>query len=220
MVEASILKKVARKLLGRPVETDPAAGEKAASFYDEYYALEQKYHIHYTRSDYYFLWAVIADRIENGGIRSVLEIGCGPGQLAGMMMERGVPNWTGMDFSAKAVEMARLNCPRGRFEVGDARTTDLHGRIEHDLVVCTEVLEHIESDLAVVSKFKPGVRCICTVPSFPYHSHVRHFKDRDEVAARYGPLFEDLKVTTWISPRNGEDLFFLMDGRRNEHVVS
>ena len=65
--------------------------------------------------------------------------------------------------------------------------------------------------------FTAGKRCLCTVPNFPYESHVRHFKDAAEVAARYGPFLDGLDVMEFRSPRDPADRFFLMDGIRNAH---
>lgn len=213
------LKHFGRGLLGRN-SPQVVGGEQPSSHYDGYYAKSAAYNAHYSKSVYYFLWSVIADRIEHSGITSVLEIGCGPGQLASMLLDRGLQSYTGMDFSPKAIEMARKNCPKGRFEVGDALATDLHRQVDHDLIICTEVLEHIENDLQVVSRFRPGVRCICTVPSFAHESHVRLFRDCEEVKSRYGPFFEHLEVSSWISPNYQPDLFFLMDGRRSFKTIN
>ena len=77
-----------------------------------------------------------------------------------------------------------------------------------------EVLEHIERDLEIVSQVRPGTRCLCTVPNFPYVSHVRHFTSKEEVVGRYGQYFEDFEVTA-IKGTSGPGIwFFLMDGIR------
>src|SRR5262249_39260368 len=40
----------------------------------------------------------------------------------------------------------------------------------------------------VVSLWRPGTQCVCSVPNFPYPTHVRHFRHESEVHARYGGL--------------------------------
>lgn len=194
-------------------------GVKDAPFYDAIYAGTEEYQRAYPQSLYYFLWAVIVDRVRRAQIRRVLEIGCGSGQLAAFLLDQGVEKYTGLDFSPIAIEMARRAAPRGRFLVGDARDAAIHARVEHDLVVCTEVLEHVEEDLQVVAHFRPGKRCICSVPNFPYDSHVRHFRNGDEVRARYGAFFDDLDVATFKSPCAPEDAFFLFDGVRSDGLA-
>lgn len=194
--------------------------ERDANWYDSLYASSNAYRRHYTQSGYYFLWAVISDRMRRDGLRKILEIGCGPGQFASFLVEGGIDSYAGLDFSPRAVVAARERVPSGRFEVGDARTTDIHARIEHDVVVCTEVLEHIEDDLAVVARFLPGKRCICSVPNFDHESHVRRFLDAEEVAERYGRLFHDMDVATFRSSNYIDDKFFLFDGIRNERHLT
>ena len=193
----------------------PIGREEGSGFYDTMYAGTPDYHQRYEQSFYYFLWSVIVDRIRAAGIKRVLEIGCGPGQLAAYLLDQGIEGYVGLDFSPQAIEMARKHAPRGQFVVGDAREPAIHRTTEHGALICTEVLEHITDDLKVVAAFTAGKRCFCSVPNFPYESHVRHFTDAAEVAARYGRFFDQLSVTTFRSPRDPSDRFFLLDGVRN-----
>lgn len=196
-----------------------AGREEPADWYDRAYASSGSYHEPYFRSCYYFSWCVIADRILRDNACGLLEIGCGPGQFAAMLRDQGFRRYVGLDFSPTAIEMARRNAPEFEFVVGDARTSDVYDRVEHDTIVCTEVLEHIEDDLLVVSRFGAGKRCLCTVPNFPYVSHVRHFKDAEQVRDRYGPFFQSLDVRVLKGPRSETEEFFLFDGVRNTHTV-
>jgi hypothetical protein len=59
-----------------------AEGEKGAEWYDASFERGRHWRRHYTESPYYFIWTVIADRVLRAGGRSILEIGCGSGQLA------------------------------------------------------------------------------------------------------------------------------------------
>lgn len=212
----SVLGRAARRLgLSRRPRRHEGGREEPAPFYDALYRAPGAYRVPYSESFYYFLWAVIADRLRRDRLARVLEVGCGPGQLAAFLLDQGASAYAGVDFSPAAVELARGNAPGGLFVVADARTTDLHERFDHDAVVCTETLEHIADDLAVVARFRPGRRCLCSVPNFPYDGHVRHFADAAEVVARYGPYFESLDVLTLRSPRSRDDQFFLFDGVRN-----
>jgi SAM-dependent methyltransferase len=215
--------RVLRRLLGvQPRDASENDTEKTADWYDRLFDQSTVYKQPYYQSYYYPLWAVIADRLRRDGIRRVLEIGCGSGQLAALLLEQGIDEYVGLDFSSVAIARARSNLPAGRFVIGDARTTRLHSEVEHDVVICTEVLEHIEDDLATLSRFTPGRRCICSVPNFAYPSHVRYFRDADEVKARYGLLFNELDVMTIRSPNSTREevaQFFLADGVRNSYTV-
>lgn len=191
--------------------------ERGADWYDDDYSTNPHYRVPYYESRYYPVWSVIVDRIRSAGHQRVLEVGCGSGQLAAYVIEQGgVESYTGVDFSREAVELARQMAPKGTFRVGDAtdaRTYDLPA----ECIVCTEVLEHIEEDLVVLSRFPSGVRCLCTVPDFPYPSHVRHFTSADVVAERYGAYFSEFDVTTFqASGHEGNPVlrYFLTDGVR------
>jgi SAM-dependent methyltransferase len=214
-----IVKKTVRSICSRiSAAADPLSPpdrECGPDWYDDIYRNVKSYHLHYSQSHYYCIWTVIADRIRRGGLRRVLEIGCGPGQLAALLTDQGVEQYFGLDFSLTAVTMARQNALKGRFIVGNALDPEIYAEVEYDVIICTEVLEHIQDDLQVVSRFAEGKRCLCTVPNFPYESHVRHFTGIDDVVARYGAFFERLDVSAWVSPKCRDDRFFLLDGVRS-----
>lgn len=209
------LRQFATRLLRRPTGPPPVNGVADASWYDAAYRVSDSYSLPYWESHYYFLWSVLAERIRAGRAQHVLDIGCGPGQFAACLFDlTPVQTYTGLDFSPHAIEMARRACPRGQFIVGDATTTTLHEETPHDVVTCTEVLEHVPNDHGVIARFKSGVRCLCTVPNFPYPSHVRHFTSSDEVVQRYAAFFHRLDV--WTLRVTRENVFYLLDGVRND----
>ena len=191
--------------------------ERGADWYDEDYSTNAHYRVPYYESRYYPVWSVIVDRIRRSVHQHVLEVGCGSGQLAVYIIEQGgVESYTGVDFSHQAVELAKQIAPEGTFRIADAtdpRTYDL----PVDCIVCTEVLEHIDDDVAVVSRFPSGARCLCTVPDFPYPSHVRHFPSADAVGERYRAHFTEFEVTTFKATGHKDNpllRYFLIDGLR------
>jgi SAM-dependent methyltransferase len=138
-----------------------------------------------TRTRYDRLFRKIVTNLRDHGTRSVLEVGCGSGFMAKMILQEYQGAYRGFDFSAEAVQNAGLRTGRPElFFVGDA----LDGRSyagDYDTIVCTEVLEHIDGDLEVISLWRDGTWCVCSVPNFDYAGHVRHFSSPDEVLARY-----------------------------------
>src|SRR5690242_13982750 len=79
-----------------------ADGEAHADWYDDAYRSAPVYHEHWSKSHYVPVWEAIEQRIVQGS--SVLEVGCGPGQLAQMLREhRVLADYVGFDFSAVAV---------------------------------------------------------------------------------------------------------------------
>lgn len=203
---------------GRPAVAAVAGGEVGHDWYDAVYASSDEYKRPYTESRYYFLWTVIVDRLRRGGHKRVFEVGTGPGQFVVFLLDQ-VPGigYHGIDFSPTAIEKARQNVPAASFAVADARDPAIHDAAgAYDAIVCTEVLEHIEDDLKVVSNFRPGSRCLCTVPNFPYESHVRHFTSAAEVADRYARFFDGFDVYALKSPGHGGQVYYLFDGVRNQ----
>jgi 2-polyprenyl-3-methyl-5-hydroxy-6-metoxy-1,4-benzoquinol methylase len=192
----------------------PSLAEKHATYYDKMYAESASYSLPYNRSHYYFLWSVIVDRIRRSRARSVLEVGCGPGQFASYLLDTCSVKYRGFDFSQEAVRIATERLPQAEFFVADARFAEHYTSTEYDVIVCTEVLEHVDADLDIVSHFRPGTRCLCSVPSFDFDSHVRWFSSDSEVLDRYGSFFEKLDVAMFKSPVCDNDFFFLLDGIR------
>lgn len=194
-----------------------AAGGAPANYYDEAYGgTVAEYTVHYSESRYLPLWEAISTRIEQGA--RILEIGCGPAQLATLLFDHGLPGaYVGFDFSPAAIALARQNLPEQRFEVGDARTSQLVTGPDYDVIICTEVLEHIVDDILVLERIPAGRQVLATVPNFDYESHVRFFHDVGEVQARYSHLFSELEISEHFHAGDqdgSEGVFFLMNGRR------
>jgi len=84
--------------------------------------------------------------VEATGAAAVHEVGCGEGHLA-VLLSRRVPSVRASDFSRQVIEEARrLTAPSGaeiEFLVADVYDLD-PGRHGAELVVCCEVLEHLE----------------------------------------------------------------------------
>ena len=198
-----------RSVLGKGREVGP-------EYYDGVLRRPTHYLKQYTASSRYFLFAVIVDRLRGSGCGAVLEVGCGTGQLACAIRDAGVvEDYCGFDFSPGRVRQARAVCPGFRFEVGDAYSTDLFDGdgYGYDVVLATEVLEHLSRDLDVVRRIRGGSRFLATVPNFGAREHIRFFEDEEKVAERYSPMFGDLRVDRFAG--NGEGrAFFLLDGIR------
>jgi SAM-dependent methyltransferase len=80
---------------------------------------------------------------------SVLDIGCGQGSfLADLQRLRPQLRLYGSDFSPAATQMARRQVPSGEFCVFDLVTSRL--QCQFDLIICSEVLEHIPDDRAAL----------------------------------------------------------------------
>jgi 2-polyprenyl-3-methyl-5-hydroxy-6-metoxy-1,4-benzoquinol methylase len=74
--------------------------------------------------------------------RSVIDVGCGTGNLLHAIVERTSPGRVvGVDHARAGIARARQLVPSGEFQVVDLKKLNLNETFE--LVLCTEVLEHL-----------------------------------------------------------------------------
>jgi len=202
------------------VPSGPVPGREMPSFYyDEAFNNNPDFQVPFYRSSYYPTWLVVVDRLRRYGRKKILDVGCGPGQFAALCDDCGFPSYTGLDFSSVALDKARARTPRFQFRTADIREPATYEGLDFDAIVCMEVLEHLENDAAVLSCFPAGMRCLMTVPNFPYRSHVRHFDTEQAVIDRYQPFFGEVSVLRLKGVRDDTEQFFLIDGVRNSFTA-
>ena len=148
------------------------------------------YSLPYWRSPYYLLFRPILKELSSRNVKSVLEVGCGNGALAHMILEKTKIQYKGFDFSPLAVRGAidRTGYPEA-FYVADATEPSSYTK-DYDCIICVEVLEHIETDIEVMRYWRKGCKCICSVPNFDSRTHVRYFQNEEQIRERYGQLLE------------------------------
>jgi peptidoglycan/xylan/chitin deacetylase (PgdA/CDA1 family)/SAM-dependent methyltransferase len=161
--------------------------ERGADFYDRVHAESDNPCSH---AIFYPLFREVLNNIGQHGSRSILEVGCGGGLLATILLQKSGAAYRGFDFSEIAIHQASYRTGRpellSRADARDARSYEL----DYDTIICTEVLEHIDDDLDVIRNWKAGTWCVCSVPNFDWDSHVRFFRSCAEVKGRYGELID------------------------------
>ena len=205
--------RLAQKIV-RNQNIHPASGrtEQGADFYDETFRKNNHWQKHYTESHYYPLWLLTADRMLRSGSTSVLDIGCGPGQVAMLLRDKGIRQYLGIDFSRERIQQARKVCPELEFVEADIFQSDLLRTRQYDTVICLEFLEHVERDLEVIEQIQPGSRFFGSVPNFPSSGHVRHFVDEAAAGQRYSPYFDAFRIDAIRGDAQGKIQRFLMEG--------
>lgn len=111
--------------------------------------------------------------------RSIIDIGCGVGDL---LMEARKRNSSaalfGCDFAQKAVERTRAVLPDADIRQLHVETTLSYETGRFDLVLCTDVLEHMEHPDAIVTELvricAPGGTVIVVVPDGDVDSFLGH----------------------------------------------
>ncbi len=114
----------------------------------------------------------------------ILEIGCGTGEVLKLLDKWG--NVTGVDFSQEAVDACRKRGFKNLI-CGDVNEIDFKGKENSfDLVVCLDVLEHIQDDVKTMKitykLLKPGGIFIVAVPAYKFlwstHDEALHHRRR------------------------------------------
>ena len=127
--------------------------------------------------------------IPRGTELRVLDFGCGTGNLIYLLKEEFPLNkYYGSDTSTEALRITKSKIPlieTIHIKLDDNLPSMQMPEEYFDLVICSEVLEHIDNDVETVSfiyKFvKPGGKLICTVPAGPisvfdrFIGHRRHY---------------------------------------------
>jgi SAM-dependent methyltransferase len=204
----------ARSVAVRLKSCSGASCEKSAAWYDQTSLAKEAYRVHYTGRSYYFLWCIIVDRIMQAGTPCVLEVGCGTGQLAVFLRDKGLRRYCGFDFSEERINRAKSICPEFDFVQADAFETDLFESFDYEVVVCCEFLRHVERDLEIVERVRPGARFLGTQRNFPVPTRERNFAGCSQMQQRYQPLFSECRVDSF--PADGEGrTYYLLDGIRS-----
>ncbi len=187
--------------------------------FDYYYSNDHEYHVplsQWKQPKLYFVAADIISKQPRKKMLPILEIGCGSGQFANLLFERGYINYTGIDISSKAIKLARNMNPNhmDKFLAGNI-FDNIVMLDDYDLIISFEVLEHLKNDLELVKSIPCGKRFLFSVPDFWSFNHLRVFKSTDDIKDRYGAL---LKITSVQEIVYDKAVYFLVDSvMRNSH---
>lgn len=143
------------------------------------------------------LLRILRGRLNN--YTKMLDIGCGTGTVCFYFAARGIDT-VGIDISKNAIKLAKMNAKslslssKTNFFVSDFPNDKLSGKF--DLIICSEVLEHIENDTKAISKvyslLEKGGEVFFSVPlktSFLYRlGFLENFDEKVGHLRRYNDL--------------------------------
>src|SRR5437763_1253652 len=113
-----------------------------------------------THTRYDELFRKVGANIRDRCSRSVLEVGCGSGFLAKMILQEYDGIYRGFDFSAEAIRNASYRTGRpDLFFVGDALDSQSYMG-DYDTIVCMETLEHVDRDLEIIRLWRDATWCV------------------------------------------------------------
>lgn len=193
----------------------PEGGVVSVDYYDAVYGKDNHYREDGAALEHAKHFSLICDLLDSDGAQSVLDLGCGPGQFGQYLRSRMSIPYLGVDYSPVAIRSATdRHVPDAEFQVLDITTSDLPDCAPTTSIVCTEVLEHMLEDEALIAKIPAGHPCYCSVPSYHTFGHVRHFADEACVRDRYSQYFDGFVVTE-IPIGAGRNRLYVFSGRRN-----
>jgi SAM-dependent methyltransferase len=142
--------------------------ENSRDLYDRFYGDHEALEQYYDEQRLTF-YAEVCQQLRNSGLeldqRDVLDVGCGTGHLLSELQRWWKPRIAGCDFSEEAMNFSRERFPGCHFFTHDIYQP-LPGT--YDLVLCTEVLEHLEQPFAAIQNLlnatRPGGFLVVTVP--------------------------------------------------------
>ncbi len=158
------------------IEPRPDGGERDREGYDKVWS-DDAFVVEYSEM-HSVLYTQIVDFVKAHGlikgIKSVADIGCGPGNLLYMLSQQWPDiKYFGSDFSSAAVATAKRKVPTAEFETYDVY--DQLGK-SFDLVFCCETLEHLlypDKALANILQIAK-ITCVLTVPDGRVDSYPGH----------------------------------------------
>ncbi len=107
--------------------------------------------------------------------RSIHEVGCGEGYWVMRWAEQGIAS-TGSDFSGKVIELARANARERGLDASAFSVESIYDlpqkENKQDLLICCEVLEHLENPEDALGKLRATAQeyVIVSVPREPIWS--------------------------------------------------
>ncbi len=120
----------------------------------------------------------------------MLDVGCGDGRADAWAREHGMA-YHGVDYSSARIAKAEAS-GYGTYQVGDLYTVLPEIQERFDLIICFEVLEHLEEPELIVGAMRrllrPGGVIVATVPvAMPDKAHLQVYDTLEAVQAALKP---------------------------------
>lgn len=159
---------------------------KLTAFYDKIFE-EWEYQVKWSDSPQKPLFEELINFVPKNC--SIVEFGCGTGQLAELLHELGIVSYRGYDWSKFGIEISRKRCPYFNFEVKNL-CHYIPEIQEGDVIIAVEFLEHIECDIGLLDQLPAGIEMIISLPPRMCSSHLRCFPNPKSIRERYENLLD------------------------------
>ena len=153
--------------------------------------------------------------LEQNESKTILDVGCGEGFTLAKIQERGIgTTYEGIEYDATALDLGKKMHPQMILKQGDIYHLP-YADNSFDMVLCTEVLEHLEYPEKAIKELQRVTRkyCVISVPNEPIFraanflrgknlsrwgndiEHIQHWSSRG-ITRVLGEYFKVKKVKT------------------------
>jgi 2-polyprenyl-3-methyl-5-hydroxy-6-metoxy-1,4-benzoquinol methylase len=150
--------------------------------------------------DSYIASRIVRILTANSDIRTVLDAGCGNGNLSARLRDEGL-EVCGFDASSSGIDHARHDFPDIHFEVASGYDNlSKHFDLSFDACVCIEVIEHVYDPRTFVRRIgeilRPGGLLVL---STPYHGYLKNLALAltGSMDAHYSALWDGGHIKFW-----------------------
>jgi 2-polyprenyl-3-methyl-5-hydroxy-6-metoxy-1,4-benzoquinol methylase len=174
---------------------------ETSEYYDKEWNKDKYKHPHY-ELPWYPVWKQIVNWIPEKS--NVLDLGCGAGFFTNVLIDnKNINSYIGYDFSPVAIEKAKkkISDKRYQFIVGDIRDNYIYNN-EYEVVVLTEVLEHLKNDIKCLNKIDKNKLVLFSLPTFLGESHFRMFENENEIIERYKKILDIKEILYFKKGKN------------------
>ncbi len=141
--------------------------------------------------------------------KSILELGCGNGNVVGYLWEHGLTNCTGWELNSYALNLAKQRYPSIRFEEKDF--LEEQSEVRFDIVGLFDLLEHLPNNIESLKSIRrlinPGGKIIITVPAHQwlwsayddFYGHMHRYSKSQLISTLEQSGYSKIRCTHFMS---------------------
>lgn len=151
---------------------------------------------------------ILLSLLDSLSYSTLLDVGCGQGSLLADIRENNPQSkLSGLDFSSDAIKLAKQKVPNGDFY--ELNITESYVKRKYDVVICSEVLEHIKNDEAAIQHLYRMTENFIIISSpqgrmrkfeISEYGHVRSYSKGELINKLKRNGFTPIKVIEWGFP--------------------
>lgn len=144
----------------------------------------------------------------------ILEIGCGYGHLAKVLIYGNYKYIRGVDSDKAIIRDVQKSLPsiyKDLFMVALLNNKEMHD-CDYNTVISTEVFEYADCDLAVIKRIKKDSKVIFTIPGYKNKVYCRWFLSEREIRDRFESFLKIEDIQEIILPLDDYCKIYVVKG--------